>query len=419
MRGFLSALRSAKKTEDNTKKSAVSRPWPYSAHLPQRYASEHLRYLAAGGTVRLEEDVRGFTAGNSNRGDMAQFYTFCLIQDQLAKEGLPGNIAELGTYKGHTATLLAATARRLDKSLYLFDTFEGFDQRDLVGRELTHRRQFSDTSLDAVRALVGEERVNYVQGYFPATVKAVPDNTEFCLVHIDCDLYAPTRSALEYFYPRLCPGGFMVVHDYTSMHWPGLEKALDEFLATRPESLIPMPDGAGTAIFRRSKGVEKTDNWYLRQRAETLRRGWIVAQSGALAQLLGDGWSPPEPWGMWGIGHWHELSLFFNEIPAHDLMIQLECQAVIYGSRFEQQVDVFLENDLVATWQFSKRLNRAVRSAPISVEAIKADLPELRLRFAPRSVASPNELNSASQDTRELGLGIVRLQLVNSADAPS
>ena len=85
------------------------------------------------GTVRLTDDVRGFTAGGQNIGDMAMFYAFCLIQDQLVKEGLPGDIAELGVYKGHTAALLATTARRLEKTLYLFDTFEGFDQRDLVG----------------------------------------------------------------------------------------------------------------------------------------------------------------------------------------------------------------------------------------------------------------------------------------------
>jgi hypothetical protein len=391
--------------------------WPYNAHRPQRYVGQYQRYLAGGGSVRLEEDVQGFTAGGKNVDDMARFYAFCLIQDQLAKEGLPGDIAELGVYKGHTATLLAAAARRLDKTLYLFDTFEGFDQRDLMGLDSKRALQFSDTSLEAVRSLVGEERVNYVQGYFPGTATAIPDNTQFCLVHIDCDLYAPALSALEYFYPRLCPGGFMVVHDYTSMQWPGLEQALDEFLASRSESLVPMPDGAGTAIFRKAKRAHKPDNWYLRRRAEAIRKDWTPAQSGALAQLLREGWATPEPWGMWGIGDRHELSLFFIETPARDLKLELECQAVIYGSRTEQQVDVFVESDLVATWQFSQKLNRAVRSAPIRVPAIRASLPELRLRFEPRSVASPNELDPASLDTRKLGLGIVQLRLVDAEGA--
>ena len=42
----------------------------------------------------------------------------------------------------------------------------------------------------------------------------MPEDMVFALVHLDCDLYAPMRAGLEFFYPKLVPGGFMIIHDY-------------------------------------------------------------------------------------------------------------------------------------------------------------------------------------------------------------
>jgi hypothetical protein len=394
----------------DTKPQEQAGPWPYHSVRPQRYASQSRRYLAAGGTVRLHEDVAGFVAGNTNIGDMARFYTFCLVQDQLAKEDIAGEIAEIGVYRGHTATLLAKTARRLGKTLYLFDTFEGFDERDVTGIDAGKRLLFSDTSLGAVRTLVGEDSVRYVQGYFPQTASAVPDDAAFALVHIDCDLYAPITSALEFFYPRMSPGGFMLIHDYSSLGWDGAERAVDEFLADKPEGLIPMPDSAGTAAFRKAK-PPGTGDWYARKRATLLRQGWIEAAGNHLASLLDDGWSTPETWGKWGIDERHEMSLYFAEPPATDLNLEIECQVVLIGARQEMQVDVFLEQAHVACWDFTKQRNNAVRSLLIPADLVAARLPRLRISFAPRSVVAPMDLDPTKTDWRKLGLGVRRMRL--------
>ena len=122
---------------------------------------------------------------------------------------------------------------------------------------------------------------------------------------------------------------------------------------------------------------------------------------------------------MWGVGECHEFSLFSTEIPAHDLLLEMEFRAVIYGSRKEQIVDVSVNDRLVATWQFSNTLNQAVRTARIGVNEIEISFPELRVRFAPRSIVSPNELDTASEDTRKLGLGVVRLRVVEDPVAPT
>jgi O-methyltransferase len=64
------------------------------------------------------------------------------------------------------------------------------------------------------------------------------------------------KSGLEFFYPRLTPGGFLVLHDYSSLEWDGAEKAIDEFLADKPERVIPIPDKSGTVVLRKIRGVD-------------------------------------------------------------------------------------------------------------------------------------------------------------------
>jgi O-methyltransferase len=81
----------------------------------------------------------------------------------------------------------------------------------------------------------------------------MPENKTYSLVHIDCDLYAPILAALSYFYPRTSPKGFLIVHDYSSLHWPGAEQAVDEFFADKPENIVLMPDISGSIIVRKQK----------------------------------------------------------------------------------------------------------------------------------------------------------------------
>jgi O-methyltransferase len=94
--------------------------------------------------------------------------------------------------------------------------------------------------------------VSFIKGRFPGTANAIPDAERFCLVNLDCDLYAPFSAALQYFYPRLLPGGFLIMHDYSSLHWPLIEKAVDEFFADKPERPILIPDKSGTAVVRKT-----------------------------------------------------------------------------------------------------------------------------------------------------------------------
>lgn len=186
---------------------------------------------------------------DNNWGDLARLYFFHENVGRLEREQIPGDFAELGVYKGCSAKVLhmLAPARRL----WLFDTFAGFDDADAASESLKEvkRRDFGDTSLEAVRAFLGDSPLfQYAVGRFPATAAALPADARFALVHLDCDLEEPMRAGLEYFYPRLSPGGLLIMHDYGSGLWPGTTFAVDQFLRDKPERVVSIPDKSGTAV---------------------------------------------------------------------------------------------------------------------------------------------------------------------------
>lgn len=187
----------------------------------------------------------------NNSGDLTRFYLICQNVAKVLDDNVPGDLVELGVYKGNSAAILAALAREKQRHLYLFDTFSGFDARDLRGMDSGRKAQFADTSLAAVRDLVGPHGVTYVEGFFPDSLRRVTPPKQVAVLHIDCDLYEPMKAGLEHFYPLVPSGGLIMVHDYGSGHWPGTRRAVDEFFARRPEKPIVAPDKAGTAIIRK------------------------------------------------------------------------------------------------------------------------------------------------------------------------
>jgi TolA-binding protein/predicted O-methyltransferase YrrM len=189
----------------------------------------------------------------NNGGDLGRLYALILNVKQALEEDIPGHFAELGVYRGNSAAVLAHYARRSGRRLYLFDTFDGFDARDLNGVDANAPRMFTNTSLDRVRRLVGEESTSYIKGYFPESIPADLTNEQFAVVHIDCDLHEPFKAALRFFYPRLSDGGTLILHDYSSGLFAGAKQAVDEFLRSIPERLVLWPDKSGTAVIRKNR----------------------------------------------------------------------------------------------------------------------------------------------------------------------
>jgi hypothetical protein len=190
----------------------------------------------------------------NNNGDATRFISLILNVRKVMQEGIDGDMAELGVWRGNSAAILAQEAEQRGRTLYLFDTFAGFDSRDIKGVDRTNRTgEFQNTSIDYVKTTVERNScVRYIKGYFPESIPDELHSARFSVVHLDCDLYEPMKAALEFFYPRMSAGGLLIMHDYSCISWPGATRAIDQFCAATGETLVLLPDKSGTAICRKT-----------------------------------------------------------------------------------------------------------------------------------------------------------------------
>ncbi len=187
-----------------------------------------------------------------NSFDLPRLYALAFNIKQVMAEDVPGDFAELGVFRGNSAAVLAHYARRQGRRVVLFDTFEGFDAKDLVGIDGNKGQGFVETSLGTVQSVVGDPSAIYVRGWFPGSVTPEVEDRRYAIAHLDCDLYEPMIAGLRFFYPRLSPGGLLIIHDYGGVHWDGAKRAVDEFIAGISERLVQIPDKSGTAMIRKA-----------------------------------------------------------------------------------------------------------------------------------------------------------------------
>lgn len=220
--------------------------WHYDSDKPHWW-------IARNKEGKLGRELKQFEQASD---DKVRLYNFAMQVARLDRDKVPGAMAELGVYQGETAAWLHELAP--ERAFHLFDTFTGFAEDDLVKEIRSNKYQttgyFADTSLEAVQKRLGPSpNLHYHPGYFPDTAAELPEQP-YALVHLDADLYWPTLQALQYFYPRLSPGGAIIVHDYNHI-WAGVRQALDEFMATIPEVPVEIPDRQGSVMIIRNKGV--------------------------------------------------------------------------------------------------------------------------------------------------------------------
>ena len=163
--------------------------------------------------------------------------------------GIDGDIAECGVFRGETILPIGAylRARKPQAHVFGFDSFEGFGKEieidlRLGGAEFEEKRLggLGDTSLSLLQRKIQrwrlESRVTLVKGFFENTLGNFADRT-FSFVHLDCDIYKSYETCLEFFYRRMPSGGIILLDEYNDLPWPGCNKAVDEFLQDKAESL--------------------------------------------------------------------------------------------------------------------------------------------------------------------------------------
>lgn len=154
---------------------------------------------------------------------------------------VPGDILEVGVWRGGTGALMAERARQLDldADVILADTFRGVVG---AGDEDPWYRggEHADTSVAVVRTLLDQfqgVRTQVAEGMFPdETGEALTDRT-LRMVHIDVDVYDSAKATLEWAWPRLGVGGLVIFDDYGFYECEGVAALGAELMA-----------GAGTVL---------------------------------------------------------------------------------------------------------------------------------------------------------------------------
>ena len=155
------------------------------------------------------------------------------------ERGITGSVAECGVFMGEFAREINRVFP--SSKLYLFDTFAGFDERDLsVERSLNEAgdgNQYANFTAGhfniaredvVIKNLPHPQNAVICKGYFPETTNSIGAES-FCFVNLDFDLYNPTLAGLEYFYPRMVKGGVILIHDYFAEACKGVKTAVKEF----------------------------------------------------------------------------------------------------------------------------------------------------------------------------------------------
>lgn len=163
-------------------------------------------------------------------------------------ERVPGAAAELGVYRGFFARCINRVLP--DRRLYLFDSFAGFD--DSADATEAFRAAHENITMEKVLALLPHPEVVTVKpGFFPASLNGLEER--FCLVSLDVDFEESTLEGLRYFWPRLSPGGYLMLHDWGSPGLPGVARALERYEAEIGEKIpaVPLCDVGGTLVLCR------------------------------------------------------------------------------------------------------------------------------------------------------------------------
>lgn len=182
--------------------------------------------------------------------DFVRVASLRLVAYEINDARIEGNVAELGVYRGDFAKYINEFFPK--RKLFLFDTFEGFADKD-ISKDVengysTGTEDFSDTNEDMVlKRMPYPENCVIKKGYFPKTAQGI-ENENFVFVSLDADLFEPIYEGLFFFYSRLKKGGAIFVHDFNNPDYKGASAAVKKFCKEQQIPYFCLPDNAGSVV---------------------------------------------------------------------------------------------------------------------------------------------------------------------------
>jgi hypothetical protein len=183
----------------------------------------------------------------------------------VASAGIEGDFVECGVWRGGHGIIAAEILGRRahPATVYLFDTFAGMTEpteRDAQRRtgqlaQVEYERYRRDdgrndwcyASLEEVRenfaraGTLRQDKVRFIKGDVVQTLSREENLPQkISVLRLDTDWYESTKKELEVLWPRVTPGGVLILDDYG--YWEGARKAVDEYFESRRRPFLQYLD---------------------------------------------------------------------------------------------------------------------------------------------------------------------------------
>ena len=119
--------------------------------------------------------------------------------------------AEIGVYRGNTSRIIHLLDP--EKTLYLFDTFEGFIEEE----QFHKKKHFIYKNLNVVKENVSKfklKNTKIIKCRFPNGLNSKIKKRRIKICHLDVNTYKSTHKSFEFIKNRIVKGGVIVFDDY-------------------------------------------------------------------------------------------------------------------------------------------------------------------------------------------------------------
>lgn len=146
----------------------------------------------------------------------------------IEEDGVPGDLIETGVWRGGACIFMRANLKAWNdtsRKVWVADSFEGLPPPNAAVYEADagdKLHQYTGLAVGAQtvrhnfeRYGLMDDQVEFLVGWFKDTLPTAPFE-QLALARLDGDMYESTIQAIEAVYPRLSPGGFLIIDDYGS-----------------------------------------------------------------------------------------------------------------------------------------------------------------------------------------------------------
>ncbi|MFN2607560.1 MAG: TylF/MycF/NovP-related O-methyltransferase [Acidimicrobiales bacterium] len=160
---------------------------------------------------------------------------------QVLHDDVPGDLLEAGVWRGGASIFMRAALKAFgaeDRVVWVADSFQGLpppdpDRYPADADDPHWRIEGLAVSMGDVRANFAkygllDDQVKFLPGWFQDTLPSAPID-HLAVLRLDGDMYESTIVTLRALYPKVSPGGFVVVDDYGAVE--GCRAAVDDFRA--------------------------------------------------------------------------------------------------------------------------------------------------------------------------------------------